>query len=65
MNTMLAFTLGKGMISRFYDDQGDLAAEYDRRLFNTVIMTPHTRARKYMVGRCKLDPGLKAPAFKI
>ena len=65
LSTMLAFTAGKGLISSFYGDQGDLVAQYDRPLFSIVIMTPHTRARKHMVGRCKLDPGLRAPAFKI
>lgn len=63
LSTMIATTLGKGLISLFYDDQGDLVAQYDRQLFSMVIMTPHTRARKHMVGRCRLDPGLKAPAF--
>ena len=63
LSTMIATTLGKGLISLFYDDQGDLVATYDRQLFSMVIMTPHTRARKHMVGRCRLDPGLKAPAF--
>ena len=62
---MIAMTLGKGLISLFFNDQGNLVATYDRQLFSTVIMTPHTRARKHMVGRCNLDPGLKAPAFKI